>query len=271
MTREVSTARVPAGVHPVSILAMALPLVSAPVPGHANPPRPATPPPHGRFAPPPWDRHSPDWLRLDQRLPPDHLARRIDRAVEQLDLAALFAAYAGTGSPAHRPDLLLKVVLFEVHRGRHSPDQWFRDLREHEPCQWLACGLRPARSRLYAWRDRLGPRLYAWHEQVVRRALERGVTAAERASLDGSTLEANASRHKLLNEAALGTRQARLAPAAGPVGPAPPAPAAAAPGPPPPPAPAAAAPGPPPPPAPPPPAVPPPTPGWLAPTPAGRQ
>src|SRR3982751_6774328 len=141
MTREVPTPRVIAGVHPLSILAIPLPLVSPPGLGHAAQPQRSRPQPDGRFAPPPWDRHSPDWLRLDHKLPPDHLARRIDRAVEQLDLADLFAAYAGTGSRAHRPDLLLKVVLFEVQRGYHSPDQWFQDLREHEPCQWLAFGL----------------------------------------------------------------------------------------------------------------------------------
>src|SRR4051794_21010677 len=167
MTREVAAPRVLAGVHLVSILAIPLPLVSPTGLGPTTPPPLLRPPPHGRFAPPPWDCHSPDWLRLDDKLAPDHLARRIDRAVAQLDLAELFAAYPGTGSQAHRPDLLLKVVLFEVHRGYRSPDQWYRDLREHEPCQWLAFGLQPARSRLYAFRDRLGPLLLDWHRQVM--------------------------------------------------------------------------------------------------------
>lgn len=64
-----------------------------------------------RFAPPPWNRESEDWLRLDERLPQDHLARRIDRAVEMLDLEPLYKLYYGVGRKACRPDLMLKVVL----------------------------------------------------------------------------------------------------------------------------------------------------------------
>src|SRR5262245_63324146 len=119
------------GVHPVSIVALSLPLVCATTTAPAPPPAPA-PAPAGRFAPPPWDRHSPDWQRLDQKLPNDHRARRIDRAVAALDLTALLAAYQGTGSRAYRPDLLLKVVLYEVQRGRLSPAQWYDDLLTDE-------------------------------------------------------------------------------------------------------------------------------------------
>jgi transposase len=163
------------------------------------------------FAPPPWDRHSPDWLRLEHQLPPDHLARRIHAAVEQLDLTKLFAAYAGTGSLAHRPDLLLKVALFESQRGRLSPAQWHEDLRENEPCQWLAFGLRPARSRLYAFRDRLGPVLDSLHKQLIGQAVAEELTPATRAALDGSTVAANSSRQRLLNADSLASRQQALA------------------------------------------------------------
>jgi len=185
----------------MSIVALSLPLVCA-----------ATlPPAVGRFAAPPLARDSGDWQRLDQKLPLDHLARQIDRAVAQLDLSALFASYAGTGSQAHRPDLLLKLVLFEVERKRHSPAQWVEDLLENEACQWLTRGLRPARSRLYAFRDRLGPHLERWHEQVIGLAMALDLTQASQASLDGSTVAANASRSHLQNDEILGKRQAALA------------------------------------------------------------
>ena len=40
-----------------------------------------------RFAELPWDEHTPRWQEIDQYLPADHLARQIDQAVEELDLA----------------------------------------------------------------------------------------------------------------------------------------------------------------------------------------
>ena len=69
------------------------------------------------------DSH-PDWLELDRQLPPGHLARRIRSLVEQIDLTGLLDTYAGVGSPAHPPDLLLQLALFEVHRKHLSPADW---------------------------------------------------------------------------------------------------------------------------------------------------
>jgi transposase len=165
----------------------------------------------GRFAPPPWDRDSADWRRLDQKLPADHLARKLDRAVATLNLTTLFDDYAGTGSLAHRPDLILKVVLYECRRGRRSPAQWFEDFLLDEACQWLAQGIRPSRSRLYAFRDRLGTHLDEWHNRLIGGAVAEGLTQAKQAVVDGSTVAANASRHHLLNQETLSKRQALLA------------------------------------------------------------
>ena len=163
-----------------------------------------------RFAPPPWSADSPAWQRLDQKIPPDHLARRIDRAVDRLDLTPLFDSYAGTGSQPYRPDLLLKVVLYELRQGQPSPAQWAEAARWHEVVQWLGRGIQPSRSRWYAFCERLGPFVDAWHQQVVDDALEQGLTTGEQASLDGSSIAANASRHRLLNQQQLDSRQQQL-------------------------------------------------------------
>jgi len=183
-----------------------LPLVTLP-----TDPNPAKLHSNHRFAPPPLDRNSPDWQRLDAKIPDNHLARQIDQAVDQLDLTALFNAYKGRGSTPYRPDLLLKVVLYELQRKRGSPAQWHEDLLLDEACQWLACGIRPGRSRLYAFRDRLGPLLDGLHNGVIAAAVTEVLTDASQASLDGSTVAANGSRHRLLNEDSLSKREQALA------------------------------------------------------------
>src|SRR5947207_6608680 len=113
------------------------------------------------FAATPWTEDSKEWQALDSRLPDDHVARRVARAVEGLDLNALFASYLGVGKKALRPDLLLKLVLYEMHRSRPSPSQWTRDVRESEAVRWLLFGMEPSRSRLYDFRNRLAPFLPA--------------------------------------------------------------------------------------------------------------
>ena len=54
------------------------------------------------FAPTPWTTESEEWQAIDRRLPEDHLARRVARAVEMLDLAPLWASYLGVGKKALR-------------------------------------------------------------------------------------------------------------------------------------------------------------------------
>ncbi len=165
---------------------------------------------HPSFRPPPWTRSSPEWLRIDPQLEPDHLARRIDRGVDQLDVTPLVQSYTGRGSPADPPALLLKIVLFEIQRGRSSPAQWYLDTKENIALQWLGRGIRPARSVWYSFARRLQPWLDRWNQQVLQQAHAQGATAGTRAALDGTLVEAQASRHHLLNAEQLQQRRQRL-------------------------------------------------------------
>jgi len=159
------------------------------------------------FAEPPWTTDSPDWRAIDQRLPADHLARRIVQAVEMLDLSPLLASYLGVGKRALRPDLLLRLVLYEMQSNRPSPAQWARDVRENEAVRWLLLGMEPSRSRLYDFRDRIAPFLAAWNSAVLQRAVAAGLTTGERAALDSSSVAACAARRYLLNEQRLQQRR----------------------------------------------------------------
>jgi transposase len=163
-----------------------------------------------RFAEPPWNRRSPEWLQIEDSLAADHRARLIDEAVDQLDLTDLFDSYLGVGSKPHRPDLFLKIVLYEIQIGRHSPDQWAEDVCDRRSLQWLGFGIRPSRTRCYASRDRLGPLLETFNRQVLGSAVGQGLTTARRGSLDGTLIAANASRHRLVNLARLQRRLAEL-------------------------------------------------------------
>jgi transposase len=164
-----------------------------------------------RFAPPPWSDDAPQRLDRQRRLACDHLAHRIERAVLALDLGAFLQGYGRTGSLPHRPDLLLRAVLYEVQRGHHSPAQWHREARESEPLRWLLRGCQPSRSVWYAFRDRLAPFVDEWNRQVLAGAVADGLTPARRGALDGTLVAANASRHKLVNETTLTQRLEQLA------------------------------------------------------------
>ena len=154
-----------------------------------------------RFADPPWNERSDEWQARDRQVPANHLARDVLEAVKQLNLTPLFALYRGSGSRPTRPDLMLAVALIEIRLGRPRPGQWFRDACENMVIQWAGFGIRPSRTCWYDFADRIAPLLEPWNAAVLQLALQRGVTQAERMSLDGTAVAANASRHRLVNEA----------------------------------------------------------------------
>jgi transposase len=151
------------------------------------------------FAEPPWDTESPAWLALDRELDPDHPVRRFARLTdEELNLDALRSTYAGRGSLPHRPDLLLKLLIYEHSLGRVQPVQWFQDVKENKAVQWLIYGTRPSQTTLYEFRDRAQPLLKELNQQVIRTAIDEGHTSGSCGALDGTFVAANASRHRLL-------------------------------------------------------------------------
>jgi transposase len=159
-----------------------------------------------RFAEPPWDERTPQWQEIDQCLPADHLARQIDQAVEELDLAGLFATYTGRGSKALWPDLLLRLMLYETQRGRQSPAEWFLDAKENDPLQWLLFGMKPSRTSLYEFSDRMERFWDDLNQQTLHKACELGLPLGDRVALDGTLIAALASRHRLVNQKTLTDR-----------------------------------------------------------------
>jgi len=127
--------------------------------------------------------------------------RVISQSVDDriLDVEAVFEVYSGRGSAPHRPDLLLKLALYEHCRGRTKPIQWHRDLQSDIKAQWLTFGMQVAVRALYRFRDRVGPLLADWHQQVLELAVAEKLVEGRQASIDGTAVAANASRRKLGN------------------------------------------------------------------------
>jgi len=106
---------------------------------------------------------------------------------------------------------MLRIVLIELQRGRFRPQQWWHDMQENEALKWAGYGICPSRSAWYDFHDRVASILEACHRKLVEQAIRDGVSTTVQASLDGSAFEANASRHRLVNQDCLTRRKAELA------------------------------------------------------------
>jgi hypothetical protein len=147
---------------------------------------------------------------LDRQVPADHVAREVVAAMPILDLACVFENYSGCGSQPYRPDLMLRIALIEIREGRHSPTQWWKNNRVNQALQWAGLGIQPSRTCWHNFFHRIRPYLDELNRQVLAVARREGVTTGQRGALDGSSVAANASRHRLLNGERLQRRREQL-------------------------------------------------------------
>src|SRR5439155_13950217 len=83
-------------------------------------------------------------------------------------------SYAGKGSKAYHPALMLRIILCQLACGIRPPARWAHNCRFHDELKWLGFGICPSRSRLYHFHQRLGSQLDVWLQEILGSAIARG-------------------------------------------------------------------------------------------------
>ena len=134
-----------------------------------------------------------DWL------PESHLARYVVDVIEGLDLSELERAYAGRGSEAYHPALLLSLLIYGYATGTHSSRKIERATYDSLAFRYIACDQHPDHDTLAAFRRRFGGQFAAIFVQVLHVARENQLSRFGTVSLDGTKIHANASKHSALS------------------------------------------------------------------------
>ena len=136
-----------------------------------------------------------DWL------PEDHLARFVVEVVDQLDLSELTRQYAGRGSRAHHPAVLLSLLIYGYATGVFSSRKIERATHDSIAFRYLAANTHPDHDTIATFRRRFLPQIEALFVQVLLLAREMNLLKLGRIALDGTKVKANASKHKALSYA----------------------------------------------------------------------
>ena len=134
-----------------------------------------------------------DWL------PEDHLARFIVEVIERLDLSELTRQYAGRGSAAHHPAVLLGLLIYGYATGLPSSRKIERATYDSVAFRYIAANTHPDHDTLAAFRRRCGAQFEQLFVQVLMLAREMGMLKLGKIAVDGSKIKANASRHSALS------------------------------------------------------------------------
>ena len=147
---------------------------------------------------------------VDDWLPQDHLARFVVEAMEKLDLSDLTRAYAGRGSAAYHPEVMLGLLVYGYASGLFSSRKIERATYDSVAFRYLAAGGHPDHDTLASFRRRFLDELAAIFLQVLELASEMKLLKLGTIALDGTKLHANASRHSALSHGHITTLETQL-------------------------------------------------------------
>jgi len=142
------------------------------------------------------------YFRLEDQVPETHLLRLIDKYISfEFVRQQLKDSYSETGRPSIDPELLLRILLIGYLYGITSERKLIEELRMHLAWRWFT-GLGfdqeiPHHSTFSKNRHGRfqGSKLFEQlFEQIVRQCVEAGLVQGDNLSVDGSFVEANASK-----------------------------------------------------------------------------
>ncbi len=132
-------------------------------------------------------------------MPEDHLARFIVEVMEKLDLSDLARAYAGRGSAAYHPEVMLGLLVYGYATGVFSSRKIERATYDSVAFRYLAAGFHPDHDTLATFRRRFLDDLAGVFVQVLELAREMKLLKMGTVCLVGTKIHANASRHSALS------------------------------------------------------------------------
>src|SRR4030065_1817703 len=133
---------------------------------------------------------------LEAQIPPKHLVRVVNAAIEKMDLRALLAQYKGGGTSSYHPKMMLKVLVYAYSQQLYSSRKIAKALRENIYFMWLSGNQQPDFRTI----NRFGSVVVKdviedIFTSVLELLIEEGYVKLGNYFLDGTKMEANANKY----------------------------------------------------------------------------
>lgn len=163
----------------------------------------------------PWDVDQ-RWLlppSVHELVPAGHLAHLVrDTVREELDLSAILGSYREPrGYPPYHPAMMVALLLYGYSRGVYSSRRLSQGCQERVDFMAVTAMNRPDFRTIAEFRQRHLKALGDLFVQVLRLCRKAGLVRLGHVALDGSKVQANASKHKAMSYKRLREAEAKLA------------------------------------------------------------
>lgn len=134
-------------------------------------------------------------MDLEEDIPPHHLVRVVNEAVNRLDDRIFSSAYPGGGRDSYHPKMLTKVIIYAYMQRIYSSREIAKAVRENIMFMWIAGRQRPDFRTINRFRsERMKSVLENVFTAVLQFLVESGYVKLDHYFVDGTKIEANANR-----------------------------------------------------------------------------
>jgi len=133
-------------------------------------------------------------IRLGDAVPPDHLARFVVEVIALLDLSHLYARYGSRGAPPYAPEILLALLFYGYATGVFSSRKIEKATYSLLPFRFIAGNRHPDHDTIANFRKTFLPEIEELFVQILLIAYQAGVFKLGNISIDGTKIQANASK-----------------------------------------------------------------------------
>ena len=136
---------------------------------------------------------------LDDWLPEPHLARFVVEIVDKLDMSCIYNQYKGVGSTAYDPRMLLSLLFYGYSTGVFSSRKIESSTYDSVAFRFVAGNHHPDHDTISEFRKRFLFQIRGWFKEILLIGKELGLVKLGNIYIDGTKVQANASRHKAMS------------------------------------------------------------------------
>lgn len=135
---------------------------------------------------------------LEDMISESHIARVVDRVIEGMDVREIMAHYKGGGAPSYHPFMMLKIIIYGYIEGVYTSRKIAKATRENVVFMWLSGRCAPDFRTINNFRLKFRELIESVFKEVIRVGMELGLVEFNKMFVDGTKIEANSNKHKII-------------------------------------------------------------------------
>ena len=151
-------------------------------------------------------------IDLEALIPPKHLVRVVNQAIERMNIEPLLERYQGGGTSSFHPQMMLKVLVYAYSQKIYSSRKIAKALTENIHFMWLSGNNYPDHRTINDFRSsRMKGVIDQVFQAVLELLIEAGLVKLENYFLDGTKIEANANKYSYVWKKNVENNKAKVA------------------------------------------------------------